>query len=112
MKFNILKTRVGKLETNIKNELGKPIVNLETIMTHINEYEKNNLATIEKLKRSKKIETNRINGALRSTISAHGAITKSLCGSATKRIYGALLSNEKSKSKFDNLIKNIFNWFN
>ncbi len=109
MRFNVLKTRVGKLQTSIKNELDKPSVSLEAIMTHINDYEKDNLATIDKLKRDKKIETNRINGALKSTISAHGPITKLLIGSATKRIYGSLLADEKPKI---NLIKKILNWFN
>jgi hypothetical protein len=36
---------------------------------------KNNLATIDKLKRGKTIDTKRINGALKCTIKAHGPIT-------------------------------------
>ena len=50
-------------------------------------------AEIEKLKKEKLYETKRISGALKQTINAHGPITSLLIGSATKRIYGALLSN-------------------
>ena len=39
-----------------------------------------------------------INGALRSTIKAHGPITNVWIGSAGKRIMGALKSHQKNKS--------------
>jgi len=107
MGFNLLRTRGGKLENTIKQELAKTQPDLTLIMDSVYEYEKANLATIEKLKRDKKFETNRINGALKQTIQAHGNITMSLIGSATKRIYGALLSDEKKESFIDK-IKNFF----
>jgi hypothetical protein len=111
MGFNLLKTRGGKLENTIKQELEKANPDLVVIMDSIYEYEKSNLATIEKLKRDKKIETNRINGALKQTIQAHGPITMTLIGSATKRIYGSILSDEK-KVSFINKLKKFFKWTN
>lgn len=107
MGFNLLKTRGGKLENTIKQELEKAEPDLVVIMDSIYEYEKSNLATIEKLKRDKKVETNRINGALKQTIQAHGPITMTLIGSATKRIYGSILSDEKKES-FINRLKKFF----
>lgn len=93
MKFDILKTRSGKLSEKLKNEIEKPTPSLENVLTIINDYEKNNLETIDKLKKEKLYETKRISGALKQTINAHGPITPSLIGSATKRVYGSLLSN-------------------
>lgn len=93
MKFDILKTRHGKLADKIKKELAKPTPSLDQILEIVHDYENNNLNTIEKLKKEKLIETKRISGALKQTINAHGPITSLLIGSATKRIYGALLSN-------------------
>lgn len=107
MGFNLLKTRGGKLENTIKQELEKAEPDLIVIMDSVYEYEKSNLATIEKLKRDKKLETNRINGALKQTIQAHGPITMTLIGSATKRIYGSILSDEKKES-FINRVKKFF----
>lgn len=74
---------------------------VERLVKIIEDYEQDNLNTIDKLKRDKKIEMNRINGALKQTIQAHGPITKELIGSASKRIWGALLSNEKSRKMKD-----------
>lgn len=112
MGFNILKTRGGKLENTIKQELAKAEPDLSVIMSSIHEYEKSNLATIEKLKRDKKLETNRINGALKQTIQAHGPITMTLIGSATKRIYGSILSDEKKESFINRLKKFLTKWIN
>lgn len=112
MGFNILKTRGGKLENTIKQELEKAEPDLVVIMDSVYEYEKSNLATIEKLKRDKKLETNRINGALKQTIQAHGPITMTLIGSATKRIYGSILSDEKKESFINRLKKFFTKWIN
>jgi len=114
MGFNLLKTRGGKLENTIKQELDKQKPDLNVIMDSIHEYEKSNLATIEKLKRDKKVETNRINGALKQTIQAHGPITMALIGSATKRIYGSILSDEKiQEESYINKLKKFFTkWIN
>jgi hypothetical protein len=113
MKFNILKTRHGKLENNIQMELNSVSPNLNNIIEIINDYEKNNLATIDKLKRDKVIQTKRISGALKNTINAHGPITMTLIGSATKRIYGSLLSEPTEKKSFINKITSFINkWIN
>lgn len=94
MKFNILKTRRGKLTEKIKYELSKHKPSLEMILAHIDDYEKDNLATIDKLRKDKHVEAKKISGALKQTINAHGPITKELIGSATKRIYGSLMTVE------------------
>lgn len=104
MKFDIFKTRRGKLKTNLETKLLNKTVGsseIETILNIVDEYENDNLDTIEKLKRNKKVELNKINGALKQSINAHGPITKTLIGSASKRIYGSLLNNKKSiKNKY------------
>jgi len=93
MKFDILKTRRGKLSDKIKNELETKNPKLDNILNIIDVYEKNNLESIDKLRKEKLYETKRISGALKQTINAHGPITALLIGSATKRIHGSLLSN-------------------
>jgi len=98
MKFDILKTRRGKLSEKLKNEIEKPTPSLDNVLIIVNDYEKNNLETIDKLKKEKLYETKRISGALKQTINAHGPITSVLIGSATKRIHGGLLSNCSNKN--------------
>ena len=95
MKFDKLKTRRGKLEHKIREELTLDKPKIDEILKHVDKYEEDNLLTIDKLKKDKIYDTKRINGALRQTITAHGPITMVLIGSATKRIYGSLLSNTK-----------------
>ena len=107
MKFNIIATREGKLKHNIKYELASESPNIDKIMIHIKQYGKDNLETIEKLRREKKIETNKIKGGLKSTIQAHGPITMVLLGSATKRIYGSLLADNNTQK--ENIFKKIVN---
>ena len=99
MSFNIIKNRRGNLISKLNTELNKNTINQESILSIIDGYEKNNLETISKLKKERLNETKRISGALKQTINAHGSITPKLIGSATKRIYGALLKDEKSKVK-------------
>jgi hypothetical protein len=106
------KTRRGKLKHQLE-----PFVNetdIEKVLRIVDEYEKDNLATIEKLKRNKTLDVNRINGALKQTINAHGPITKVLIGSATKRIYGSLLNDNNNKpSLFEKMakwFKNLIKW--
>lgn len=112
MKFDILKTRRGKLENKIRIEILQTINTDETlidmILKHVDEYEKDNLETIEKLRKDKSVDSKRINGALRQTINAHGPITMLLIGSATKRIHGALIEATKKKKK--TIIQKFFNW--
>jgi hypothetical protein len=99
MSFDLLKTRKGKLVRDLKNELANDNPSLDRVLEIIQEYEKNNLNTIEKLKRDKVFETKRISGALKQTIHAHGPITSNLIGSATKRIYGSLLKDGEPRKK-------------
>ena len=114
MNFNIIATREGKLKHNIRYELASEKPDIDKIMGHIKQYEKDNLETIEKHRREKKIETNKIKGALKSTIHAHGPITMVLIGSATKRIYGSLLADSNTaKENFINRLKKFFTkWTN
>lgn len=95
----VIKTRRDKLSEKIDIELNTKKPNLNKILTHIDLYEKDNLETIDKLKRDKLVTTKKISGALRGCITAHGPITMILIGSATKRIYGALLSNFSTKTE-------------
>ena len=95
-------TRKGKLENKIRvilNGLANPEPEVGMILDAVDEFENANISTIYKLKKKKQVDTKRINGALRQTINAHGPITKLLIGSASKRIYGSLLSDEKDKEK-------------
>ena len=89
------KTRDGKLKNKIENEIAKSNPDMELIMGFVREYEQDNLNTINKLKKNKKVELKKINGALKQAINAHGPITAVLIGSASKRIYGSLLLNEE-----------------
>ena len=87
---------------NIEKELELIINDSETLPLILNvfsKYEEFNLNLITKLKRGKTVETNKIKGALKQTINAHGVIDKRHIGSATKRIYGSLLNNEEPKIK-------------
>ena len=106
MSFNKLKTRKGRLKDKITYELKQENHNIDIILQHIEQYEKDNLETIDKLKRKRVLDTKRINGGLRQTINVHGPITKVLIGSATKRIIGALLDNTQKES----FIKRILKW--
>ncbi len=104
--FNILRTRKGKLKEKIEYELESNTQDISKILNAIEEYERANLDTINKLRREKSLDIKRINGALKQTINAHGPITKDFIGSASKRIYGALLK-EKNESFITKLL-NIF----
>lgn len=96
------------LRKNIESELKCEKPNIEKIIKFIDEYEIANLNTIKKLKRRRELDFRKINGAIKQTINAHGPITKNLIGSATKRIYGALLEY-KNESKLVKILKCITN---
>ena len=88
----------------IEKELEKLIEDDETVLLVLNlfhKYEDDNLKLIKKLNMGKTIDTNRIKGALKQTINAHGVINSRLIGSATKRIYGALLDENKRRFKLN-----------
>ncbi len=103
-----------KIFTNRKLKLRKKIEicsltnDIDGILKAVDEYEKDNLSTIEKLKRKRQIELNRINGALKQTINAHSVITKQLIGSASKRIYGSLLADKTQKQKIFDKLSRIY----
>lgn len=92
-------TRRGKLENKLRAELALPNPEVGRLLDAIDEFEADNIATIEKLKKKKQVDTKRINGALKQTINAHGPITKLLIGSASKRIYGSMLTDENEDEK-------------
>ena len=95
-------TRKAKLENKIRGILSglpSPEPEVSKILDAVDDFESANLATIDKLKKKKKITSNRINGALKQSINAHGPITKLLIGSASKRIHGSLLTDEPEKEK-------------
>lgn len=100
-------TRKGKLIHNIKTELNSSKPNIENIISYVDDYEKDNISTIQHLKKDKIYDLKRINGGLKQTIDAHGPITKTLIGSASKRIYGALLTNTNKSVKY----KFSYKWF-
>lgn len=102
----MFKTRRNKLKDKILLELngGKDI---ENILIYVDEYEKDNLNTIEYLRKEKTITTNRIKGGLKQTIHSHGPITTILIGSAVKRIYGSLIDGNKKQNNFRKLINKI-----
>lgn len=93
--FSILRTRKGKLKERLELELDKSKPDIDKILEAIDEYEVSNLNTINKLRREKLAIVRKINGALKQAIHAHGPITKELIGSASKRVYGALLTDKK-----------------
>jgi hypothetical protein len=103
----MIKTRHGKMSEKIKKELSNSEPRLDEILKIVDDYEKDNLDTISKFKRERVIESRRISGALKTAINAHGPITMVLIGSATKRIIGSLLTNEKHKK--ESFINRILN---
>lgn len=109
--FNKLRTRKGRLEHKIREELEKENPSKEVILEAVEDYQKDNLDTIEKLKREKRADLNKINGALKQTINAHGPITKTLIGSASKRVYGALMINPNERSDNRISIRQAGFWF-
>jgi hypothetical protein len=103
--FNIIRTRRGRLEDKLFNLKLIEAKDIEQVISVFNDFEKDNINTIEKLKRGKKVELKKINGALRQTINAHGPITMELIGSASKRIYGAMMDNVKvTKQPYKRLV--------
>ena len=74
-------------------------VDANEIFNLFTKYEETNIKIIDKLNRTRIVEKNRIKGALKQTIDAHGPIDMKLIGSATKRISGALISNIEVKPK-------------
>ena len=109
MKFDLIATREGILMHNIRYELASSKPNPDKILAHIKQYEKKNLETIEKLRRERQIEANKIKGALKATIQVHGPITMVLLSSAIKRIMGSLLvdPNTQKQNIFKKIIKKI-----
>jgi len=91
------KTRKGKLQEGLGELISEGTLNVDKVIELVDVYEQDNLDTIDKCKRDKRLELVKINGALKQTIDAHGPITKVLIGSAAKRIYGSLLLETNKK---------------
>jgi hypothetical protein len=100
---------MNKLKKELEQLIGKTITEkeIEIIINIYKQQHKDDLSYIEKLKRKRILEIKRINGGLKQAISSHGPITKQLIGSASKRIWGSLLSNQKEPS----LLKRFANYF-
>lgn len=110
MKFNIIANKHEKLKNTLKDKLLHRVVGdseIDKIIDLFEQYESENLQTIEKLTRNKTVEVRKISGALKQTINVHGPITKVLIGSATKRIYGALLEPKVKLGFWQSILK----WF-
>jgi hypothetical protein len=111
MGCQIFKTIKNKLRNELEFILKQKYpsqIELDFIILAYENYQKDNLDTIEKLKRERHFETKRISGALKQTINAHGPITSQFIGSATKRIHGSLLSHVKKESFLTKLWKKIW----
>ena len=108
--MNMFKNRKGKIKSVLEYKLGNKLDDndINDILEVFDVYQKDNLDSVDKLKRDKVYETKRISGALKQTINAHGPITKQFIGSATKRVYGSLLNNEKKESFIIRLWKKIW----
>lgn len=109
MSIKSFKKKRVNVRERIKRELEAPTPNLENIIRVVEDYEKDNIRFIEKLKKEKSYEAKRISGALKQTIHAHGPITSVLIGSATKRILGSLLNNETVEKDCININKGTVN---
>ena len=110
MRFDRLKTRHGKLKAKLEDSVLKKTIGpneIDLIIDVFDEYEKDNLASIEKLKRTRTVDAKKINGALKQTINAHGPITKLLIGSASKRILGSLMEVPVKKKT---IIERLKDW--
>jgi len=108
--MSMFKSRKDKLKSVLEYKFNGKLTDndINDILIVFDTYQKDNLDTIEKLKREKIYETKRISGALKQTINAHGPITKQFIGSATKRVYGSLLNNEKKENLIIRLLKRLW----
>lgn len=94
-----MRNKYNKLKSEVQELLKNKTITSDEIINVFMKYEDINIKTIEKLNKERVVERNRIKGALKQTINAHGAIDMKLIGSATKRISGALITNLESKPK-------------
>lgn len=93
MKF---RNRKDRLLYEIESELRAKNPSVERLFDIFEQHEKDNISLIEKLNKKKRPVLNKINGALKQSINAHGPITTSNFGSAAKRVYGSLLEEESN----------------
>ena len=110
MKMIKFLTRRDKLESNLRDRFTNITDNdIKYICDLFEDYEKNNLKTIEILKREKKVEIRKINGAIKQFLNVHPKLTYDLINSLGKRVYGAILSDKKKKT-FVQYLKSIFSF--
>lgn len=88
-----MKSKYKSREEVLRNKLGGVVDNnkIDKLVEIIKDYESANLITIEKLTRIKKLDLNKISGALKQCINAHGDINEKYIPSAAKRIYGSIM---------------------
>ena len=91
MKF---RSRKARLLYEIESELKAKKPSSERLLNVFEQYESDNISLIHKFKKKKRAKLNKINGAIKQSIKAHGDITMKNFGSASKRIYGSLLEEE------------------
>jgi predicted nucleic acid-binding Zn-ribbon protein len=103
----MIPNKYEKLETEVQKLWKTNNLTSDEIVRLFKKYEQSNSSQIKKLKKRRVNEHNRIKGALKQTINAHGPIDMELIGSATKRISGALITNENIIPKFN---LNSFIW--
>lgn len=106
MKITKFLTRRNKLESNLRDRLSNKKItdnDINYICDLFDYYEKNNLKMITTLKREKKVEIRKINGAIKQFLHVHPILTKELINSLGKRVYGAILSDNKKKTIIQHL---------
>lgn len=103
----MIPNKYEKLEIEVQELWKTNNLSSDEIVRLFKKYEQSNINQIKKLNKRRINEHNRIRGGLKQTINAHGPIDKNLIGSATKRIYGALITNEEMYPKFE---LNSFIW--
>ncbi len=100
-----MKTRRGKLKNGLSEIIDKE--KLEQVLVLVDEYEKDNLATIDKLNRKRIVDLKRIKGGIKQAFHAHPILTKEMTGSIAKRVYGAMLENKGEENKLFSIFRKL-----
>jgi hypothetical protein len=103
--LNCFKSRKQLLKEGILRELSSESPSADKLLEIFHKFEKNNLATIDKLKREKEVTMKKITGAIKQFLHAHPVLTRELISSLSKRIYGSLLEPKK-----ESFIQRLFKW--
>ena len=103
--LNCFKSRKQLLKEGIMRELSSAAPSVDNLLGIFHKFEKNNIATIDKLKREKVVTIKKITGAIKQFLHAHPVLTYQLISSLSKRIYGSLLEDKKQ-----NFIQKLLRW--